>query len=54
MEFWNVVKKDIPDVRVDVKQQEVKRTLAISCNVLYEIPSKLEIQCKTGVYSYFS
>ena len=37
MEFWNVVKKDIPDVRVDVKQ-EIERTLAISCNVLYEVP----------------
>ena len=50
IKFWNVVKKDIPDVRVNLKQQEIKRTgLTISCNVLYKVPSKLEIQCKTAV-----
>ena len=55
IKFWNVVKKDIPDVRVDLKQQEIKRTgLTISCNVLYKVPSKLEIQCKTGVDSCFN
>ena len=50
IKFWNVVKKDVPDVRVDLKQKEIKRTgLTISCNVLQKVPSKLEVQCKTGV-----
>ena len=40
------------EVKADIKQ-EIKELVAISCNFLYKVPSKLEIQSKTGVYFSF-
>ena len=51
------------DVKADVKQQEIKEEgegggiqelVAVSRNFLKGIPSKLEIQCRTGVYFSFN
>ena len=42
------------DVNADVKQQEVKKPVAISYNFLLEASSNLEIKCKTGVYFSFN
>ena len=35
------------NIKTDAKQQEIKELVAISFNVLLEVPSKLEIHCKT-------
>ena len=34
----------------DVDQQEIKGVAVISYNVLQEVPWKLEIKCKAGMY----
>ena len=40
------------DVKTDAKQQEIKKEMvAMSCNFFKEVSLKLEIKCKTGVYS---
>ena len=36
------------DVSADVKQQEIKELVALSWNVLWKVPSELEMQFKTG------
>ena len=41
------------NVKADVKQQELKDLVAVSCNFLWEVPSKLATQCKTGMYVLF-
>ena len=40
------------DVKGNVKQ-EIKELVVISCNFFKEVPSKLEIRCKTGEYFSF-
>ena len=40
------------DVKADVKQQETKELVAVSCSFLL-VPSKLEIHCKTGMHFSF-
>ena len=40
------------DVKADAKQQEIKELVAISCN--FKVRSKLEWQCKTGMYFSFN
>ena len=40
------------DVKANVKQQEINYLVAVSYEVLQEVPSKLEIQCKKGMYFY--
>ena len=40
------------DVKADVKQQEIKGL--VSYNTVKEVPSKLEIQYKTGVHISFN
>ena len=41
------------DIKAKVKQQETKG-LVVSCNFLYEVPSKFEIQCKTDICFAFN
>ena len=42
------------DVKANIKQQEIKVLVAVSYKFLCEeVPSKLEIQCKKGMYFYF-
>ena len=43
----------LADVKTDAKQQEIKELVALSWNVLQEVPSKREILWKTGVYFSF-
>ena len=45
------------NIKADVKQQEITELVAVSkyryslsCNVLWEVPSKLEMQCKIDVF----
>ena len=38
------------DVKAQVKQQEIKELIAVRCNFLQEVPSKLEIQYKKGFF----
>ena len=40
------------DVKANVKQQEINYLVAVSYKFLQEVPSKLEIQCKKGMYFY--
>ena len=40
------------DINPDVKQ-EIKELVAISYNILKEVPPKLEIHCKRGAYFSF-
>ena len=43
------------DEKADVKQQEIKELVAVSCNFIKEVPSNLEILfCKTGMYFTFN
>ena len=42
------------DVKATVKQQEIKEQVAASFKFLSEVPSKLEIQCKKGMYFSFN
>ena len=42
------------DAKADVKEQKIKKLVSVSCNFLLEVPLKLEIQCKTGVYFSFN
>ena len=38
------------EIKVDAKQQEIKKLLVLSYNFSQEsLPSKLEMQCKTGI-----
>lgn len=37
-----------------LKQQEIKKLVAVSLNFLEEVPSKLKIYRKTGFYSSFN
>ena len=41
------------DVKSNIKQQEIKDLVAASYKLLQEVPSKLQIQCKKGVYFSF-
>ena len=41
------------DVKANIKQQEIKDLVAVSEKFLLEVPSKLEMQCKNGVYFSF-
>ena len=41
----NLFSDNITDVKADVKQQEIKELVAVSCNVFF-----FEIQCKIHVY----
>ena len=38
------------DVTANVKQQETNYQVAVSYTLLQGVPSKLEIQCKKGMY----
>ena len=40
------------DVKANVKQQEINYQVAVSYKFLLEVPSKLEMQCKNGMYFY--
>ena len=40
------------DIKANAKQQEINYLVAVSYEVLPEVPSKLEIQCKKGMYFY--
>ena len=39
------------DVKVEVKQQEIKELVAVNYSFLQEVSSKLEIQYKKGVFN---
>ena len=41
-------------VKTGVKQQETKELVAVSCNFSQEVPSNLEIKCKTGIHFSFN
>ena len=41
------------DVNADVKQQETKELVAVSCK-FNDVPSKLKIQWKTGMHFSFN
>ena len=41
------------DAKSNIKQQEIKDLVAASYKLLQEVPSKLHIQCKKGVYFSF-
>ena len=41
------------DGKANVKQQEINDLAAVSYKFLQEVPSKLEIQCKKGIYFSF-
>ena len=40
------------DVKANVKQQEINYQVAVSYKFLLEVLSKLEMQCKNGMYFY--
>ena len=42
------------DLKADVKQQETKKLVAVSCKFSEEIHSNLEIDCKTGMHFSFN
>ena len=39
-----------PDVKANLKQKEIKELVTVSYKFIEEVPSKLGIQCKKGVY----
>ena len=41
------------DVKTNAKQQEISYLVVVSHKCLQEVPSKLEIQCKKGMYFSF-
>ena len=41
------------DVKSNIKQQDIKDAVAASYKLLQEVPSKLQIQCKKGIYFSF-
>ena len=46
-EVLKICEKIMPDdVKANIKQQEINDLVAVSYNFLYEVPSKLEKQCK--------
>ena len=53
-EVLKTYKRQSTDLKADVKQQEIKELVAVSCNFLQEVPSKLDIQCKTGMHFSFN
>ena len=38
------------DVKANGKHQELKEPVVLSYKFLWEVPSKLEIQCKKGIF----
>ena len=40
------------DVKAKVEQQEIKYQVTVPYKFLQEVPSKLEMQCKKGIYFY--
>ena len=40
------------DVKPNIKQQEIKELVAVSYTSFSEVPSKLEIQRKNGMYFF--
>ena len=50
-EVLKICEKIMPDdVKANIKQQEINDLVAVSYNFLYEVPSKLEKQCKKENY----
>ena len=41
------------DVKSNIKQKDIKDAVAASYKLLQEVPSKLQIQCKKGIYFSF-
>ena len=40
------------DAKANIKQQEIKDLVVVSCKFLQEVPSKLETQCNKGVHIF--
>ena len=41
------------DVKANKNNKKIKDLVAVSYKILEEVPSKLEIQCKNGIYFSF-
>ena len=42
------------DIKANVQKKEIKELMAVSYKFLQEVPSKLEIHCKKGMYISFN